>query len=226
MGGGWVVDYFKKPTVVLAARGIVVGVVDFFFVGNTADATGIGRHFLPGTYRVWVELYDVKSNEAEFRIVSRSSQEQAVHERINEIARSRGDHQLKVSAYRELAASHDGSVFLPNIYELLMGELSSMVDSEPAKEAALEYIDSFPNFGGIRSAVSIYERHLEVRAGVQRNSVPTADQASEITSSLESLRGKYPGTLTAHFVQVKIEKKFKEWKEGEPPDLKTPLDRE
>jgi hypothetical protein len=202
---------FDETSARVPGKGRVIRDVSLIESGNGNNATGIARDFIPGRYRVWIEIGKIKSNILEITIAPRSSEEELVHRRLNEDVVLFQDMKKAIAECFRLLNEYPNSVFLPNIYWELITLLSFDRDAGGLSRVSLEFIRKFPNFGGLQVPVSYYRSGLERELGITRNGHPTSEQAMLISRKLNELKAAFIDSKVARYVDSELENARKEW---------------
>lgn len=109
----------------------------------------------------------------------------------------------------ELIRLYLKSPLLPNIYLELITFLEMSTSPEDVNRlvsAALEYIDRFPDFPGIKTAVNHYRLGLQREAGICPGRFITPEQTKVIERKLELLKAKYAQNLVARYASEEIKR--------------------
>jgi hypothetical protein len=174
---------------------------------NDTTRTSPGPTLLIGEYTVRAVLNDVTSETKTIRIRPPSSEERSVAEQITrELQPNRGLNAIENA--RRLLREYPNTVYLPNIYRVLLGELATSNDpverSEELSRMSLEYLQKFQQSGEAKVAISYFGMAERNRLGVQHGAVLNPVQRETIKSRLQALKSRFPTERVSRYVEYTI----------------------
>lgn len=196
-----------EVTATLPPQGELVQTVDLETdLGNDDNSRHPLKAFLPGNYRIWATLGDVQSNHISFEVISPSGRELRVHEELRSLyVNHRRDEETE---FKRLIREYPQSVYLPNIYLVLLGSLHarsiSTGESTELKRASLEFISNFPNSPFVETALRYFINGLEIDEGVTIHGRPTENQRKQVSEEFLKLKNRFPRTKAASRVEKMV----------------------
>lgn len=182
--------------------------------GNDTTSSQPFLEFIPGRYKSWVTLEDVRSNTIEFVVVEPPPYEEIVRQRLkNEVIylKSTGKKfEEKIHNAKELIKQYPKSKYLPQIFTLLLTYLEWVEDSKQKSDEKISiaesFLERFPDSPETETMIDYYARGLKIKLE-HVDKITDKEKVHEmIVKSLQKFKSKYPTMRIARFADREIRK--------------------
>jgi hypothetical protein len=140
----------------------------------------------------------------------RSPEEFEVYRRIALADISARPREKAIDECKRLIREFQHSVYMPNVYALLMSHLEQAELFHEAKAVALEFIEKFPEHGVLERATDCYRRSVLAEYGVAQDALPSDVQLRMADNELRRLASKSKNPTLTYFIEDSI-RRYKKW---------------
>lgn len=187
--------------------------ISFGFGNDTTSSTPF-LEFIPGRYKSWVTLGDVRSNMIEFVVVEPPPDEDIVQQSFKSgviyLKNPGKQFEKTIHNAKELIRQYPKSIYLPQIYSYLITSLSWCEDQKKKSDEiislSMSFLDSFPDDPETETIIYDYARGLRIKLE-KVDKIKENEKIHEIiVKSLNKFKSKYPNMRIARYADKEIRK--------------------
>jgi hypothetical protein len=180
--------------------------------GEPDQFTGVVREFRPGTYRVWIEFFDLSSNVVEFRIIEPSGNDRLIQSQFKNLRRQERTHKAIIQESRRLIRDYPNTRYLMNIYWSLFAPTWKAGGVDSVTALAEEVIDRFQNHVGMTNqAVSQLIAAYFEKNRIKIWELPSTEDRDAIVRMVLQVSERYRNTKVADAVEEQLEHLRNKW---------------